>query len=371
VHVTILAIHPFYVVPSGMDAHMRWLADQLVARGHQVSFHIIAHKQPAIETGLMRLQALRDKDKRVHGHPMGWTMVPPPEHFPPLLFKGVVKRALEALEADFVIVPSGDAILGQLCRQAGVRTMVIGCHDAWIHALTDPIFKENLEGLEVAAVSEAVARVAEQELGFAPWLLINGVDEERVVGRLRTYEKRMELPIGMVNCARRKGGGVFADVAASFPTLSFATTGSTASEIPVPMPTNVTDVGHKVAMRAFYGSLQLLVVPSLWFEAWGRVVTEAQLNGIPVIGTDRGGLPEVLSEPAIPVRQWALEPWKDPVITAGVARRFADAIARVREPDAYRDAVVRGFEKAQQTQARAIASVDQLEVVLRGDAPEA
>jgi glycosyltransferase involved in cell wall biosynthesis len=123
-----------------------------------------------------------------------------------------------------------------------------------------------------------------------------------------------------------------------------------------------------MAMRAFYGSLQLLVVPSLWFEAWGRVVTEAQLNGIPVLGTDRGGLPEVLSEPPIAVRQWALEPWKDPVITTGIARQLADAIARIREPAAYQDAVVRGYEKAQETQKRARASVDHLEQVLRGHA---
>ncbi len=365
-NVTILAIHPFFVVPSGMDAHMRWLADRLVERGHDVAFHVIAHKAPEVETGLMRLQGLRDKNKRVFGHRMGWTMVPPPDRFPPLLYKGALKRALEALQTDYVILPSGDAILGQLCLQAGFRTLVVGCHEAWVHALTDPIFKANLEGLDVAAVSQAVAHIAAGELGYVPWLLINGVDEERVVGRLRTYEERMALPIGMVNCARRKGGAVFADIAASLPTLSFVTTSSTASEIPVPMPTNVTDVGHKLAMRAFYGSLQMLLVPSLWFEAWGRVVTEAQLNGIPVIGTDRGGLPEVLSEPPIPVRQWALEPWKDPVITAGVARHMANAIAAIRAPDAYRDAVVRGFEKAQETQRRALASMDRLEATMRG-----
>jgi glycosyltransferase involved in cell wall biosynthesis len=33
-------------------------------------------------------------------------------------------------------------------------------------------------------------------------------------------------------------------------------------------------------------------VPSLWFEAWGIVVTEAQLRGIPVISSNVGGIPE-------------------------------------------------------------------------------
>lgn len=368
-NITVVAIHPFFVVPSGMDAHMRWLADRLVERGHRVTFHVVAHQSVQTEAALMRLQGMRDEKNRVYGHPLGWSMVPPAENFPPLLFKGVLKRALGKLDTDYVIVPSGDAILGQICLQLGYPTLVVGCHDSWCKALTDPIFRANLEGLDVCVVSQAMARIAADELGYTPWLLINGVDEARVVGRLRDYKERLDLPIGMVNCARRKGGNVLADVAASLPSMSFVTTSSTASEIPVPMPGNVRDVGTKTAMRAFYGSLQMLIVPSMWFEAWGRVVTEAQLNGIPVIGTDRGGLPEVLSEPPIPVRQWALDPWKDPIITAAVARGFADAIHALRNRDAYHDAVVRGLEKADAVQAAALRSVDRLEAAMNATAP--
>lgn len=45
-------------------------------------------------------------------------------------------------------------------------------------------------------------------------------------------------------------------------------------------------------MRPLYARARLLIAPSQWEEAWGRVATEAHLNGIPVLASNRGGLPE-------------------------------------------------------------------------------
>ncbi|MDC7785234.1 glycosyltransferase [Rhodoplanes sp. TEM] len=45
--------------------------------------------------------------------------------------------------------------------------------------------------------------------------------------------------------------------------------------------------------KAIFADTRLLMVPSQWeAETWGRVVSEAQFSGIPVVATDRGGLPE-------------------------------------------------------------------------------
>lgn len=49
-----------------------------------------------------------------------------------------------------------------------------------------------------------------------------------------------------------------------------------------------------VAAEAFLPQLQLLVVPSLWHEAMGRVVLEAFAHGVPVMGSNRGGIPELI-----------------------------------------------------------------------------
>ena len=45
-------------------------------------------------------------------------------------------------------------------------------------------------------------------------------------------------------------------------------------------------------VRKYLSEAKVLLVPSRWQEGWGRVVTEAQLNGIPVITSGTGGLPE-------------------------------------------------------------------------------
>ncbi|KAJ9636207.1 hypothetical protein H2204_005479 [Knufia peltigerae] len=45
-------------------------------------------------------------------------------------------------------------------------------------------------------------------------------------------------------------------------------------------------------MEQIWSEIKVLLVPSLWLEAWGIVVVEAQVRGIPVISSDLGAIPE-------------------------------------------------------------------------------
>jgi glycosyltransferase involved in cell wall biosynthesis len=64
-------------------------------------------------------------------------------------------------------------------------------------------------------------------------------------------------------------------------------------------------------MRDVYGRTAVLLVPSQCEEAFGRVVIEAARNGIPVVASRVGGIPEatgdsgVLLSPADPPERWA------------------------------------------------------------------
>ena len=51
--------------------------------------------------------------------------------------------------------------------------------------------------------------------------------------------------------------------------------------------------------RRFWRLTKILLMPSLWWENQPLVAIEAMINGIPVIGSDRGGIPETLGDGGI------------------------------------------------------------------------
>jgi glycosyltransferase involved in cell wall biosynthesis len=60
--------------------------------------------------------------------------------------------------------------------------------------------------------------------------------------------------------------------------------------------TNLNRMANTPDPRDFYRVSRVVLMPSLWRESLGRVPIEAMANGIPVLASDRGALPETLGE---------------------------------------------------------------------------
>jgi glycosyltransferase involved in cell wall biosynthesis len=62
--------------------------------------------------------------------------------------------------------------------------------------------------------------------------------------------------------------------------------------------------------KKIYRNTRVLLAPSRWLETWGRVVTEAQVNDIPALASNRGGLPEAVGPGGLclpldaPIGEW-------------------------------------------------------------------
>ena len=60
--------------------------------------------------------------------------------------------------------------------------------------------------------------------------------------------------------------------------------------------TNLSRMANTPDPRDFYRVSRVVLMPSLWRESLGRVPIEAMANGIPVLASDRGALPETLGD---------------------------------------------------------------------------
>lgn len=84
--------------------------------------------------------------------------------------------------------------------------------------------------------------------------------------------------------------------------------------------TNVSLIGPTSNMKAVYEKCRIILAPSRWEEAFGRIAAEAHISGIPVIGSNRGGLPEAIGPGGVTLDADALvEEW-----AAAVRRLWSD-----------------------------------------------
>jgi len=142
----------------------------------------------------------------------------------------------------------------------------------------------------------------------------------------KEYDPANNNLIFMFNPLERKGGGLFKEIARKLPQYNFGTvkgwsslknsknsrsfsreyikriTESEGSTFDGGLPNyidfsdceNVTLFDPEDDPRRLYEKIRILLIPSQWEEAFGRVAVEAMINGIPVIASDVAGLKDAV-----------------------------------------------------------------------------
>jgi glycosyltransferase involved in cell wall biosynthesis len=169
----------------------------------------------------------------------------------------------------------------------------------------------------VVAVSRFVATLAKDQMDISPAVIYPPVR----LPRCTTQDRRPEH-ITFVNPIPMKGLGLALRVADLLPHRQFLFVEAwnmrgderAALDREVSRRQNVSFQPRSPGLASVYRSTALLLVPSQCPEAFSRVVLEACANGIPVVASRTGGLPEAMGESGV-------------LLDAGdAAGRWADAI---------------------------------------------
>ena len=295
---------------GGVESTTHELALEMGRRGHPVS--VLCRLVDGGGWKTLFLRAMRKLSRqqfpadRVLGYPVyrQWLVLPR------------IQDAVREIAPDVAIVQIGyreSVLLARELTACGVPVLFY-LHNVEIEELGgDP---RTLSGVQFIANSEFTSRRYKELFGIDSIVLPPTMRGEEYVSQ------RMPANVTFINPHPLKGRDIALDIAERCPEIPFTFIESWSlgpdhlaelrSRLAV-LP-NVTFQRRTKDMKGIYSKAKILLAPSVWEEAWGRVATEAQFSGIPVVASDIGGLPEavgpggVLLDPKGPI-----EPWVDAV----------------------------------------------------------
>lgn len=214
------------------------------------------------------------------------------------LFDAIAGR----MRPDVVIGYGGSALAGEVFRQARAR----GAATAFpVHNFlyTSPEAFADVDAVLVP--SRFAADYYRDALGLDCVVLPNLVDLDRV-----RAERREPKYLTFVNPSVEKGMYPFARIAdelgrrrPDIPILVVEGRGDertlAGSGLDLRAHGNVHLMAHTHDPRKFWRVSKACLLPSVWWENQPLVAVEAMVNGVPVVGSDRGGIPETLGDAGI------------------------------------------------------------------------
>ncbi len=253
-----------------------------------------------------------------------------------------LSHVLTDFSPDAIVIAGNTTVSFELAAQAARSGVPCAYYFHDIKTLRNLQTPQLLDGISLIANSRFTAGVVSQCLGRDATVLTPLIDADSY--RTATSARH----VTMVNPRRIKGGQTAFDVAQACPDIPFRFVEAWSEEDSLlsdlrkaarQLP-NVQWLRPTLRMRNVYATTRVLLAPSDCEESWGRVASEAQVSGIPVVASAIGGLPEavgpggILIEPGAPISAWvkALRSlWDDAGLYAQLSGR---ALAHAQRPGA-------------------------------------
>lgn len=293
---------------GGGDKSNRLLMEALAARGHRVrvftrleSFGAAAaaaHQQSLAERGI----AWQGWGDAGHRYELGGVSVHTVTREQPLA--AVLEADLREFRPDVILSSTDDPahLLLDTALASGVGRVVylvrapIALPFGPAASSRSESRTQRLKQLNaVVAVSEFVARYCREEGGLEAIHVPIALPDEAAPVTVGRPDNEF---VTIINPGDVKGIAIFLALADEFPEAAFAyvagwsTTAKDREELS--RRRNVVELPRADDISDILRRTRVLLVPSLWAEAWGRVVQESLGRGVPVLAANTGGLPEAM-----------------------------------------------------------------------------
>jgi glycosyltransferase involved in cell wall biosynthesis len=220
-------------------------------------------------------------------------------------------EVVEDFRPDVLVVQGAEAAFAVAAECARTRVPTSFYFHELVSARKRSDFTQ-LDGMPLLANSAYTAKVLQGLLGREAAVVPPLVD----AAAYRTATTRSYVT--MVNPRKIKGGEIALELARACPDIPFLFLEAWHADdefvdqlrAATRSLNNVTWRQATTNMLGVYAGTRILLMPSRWEETWGRVATEAQASGIPVLATDRAALPEsvgpggILVPPDAPIEDW-------------------------------------------------------------------
>lgn len=213
------------------------------------------------------------------------------------------KAVLEAKKLGktaFVILRDESSIHPPRNYYSGVKRLFRSVYSAVESRWVNKYYKENLLALRAADKVYANSFYMQEKL----WDFCR-VDSDILIPKIDLKALKSDYNIAVNECplvdksvimigdTYIKGVHIFRQLAMHFPNVMFEVFGK--GQIGFEETHNLKHSGWVSNSAAAYARAKVVVVPSVWDEAYGRVAVEANYLGIPTIVSNVGGLPEAVS----------------------------------------------------------------------------